>query len=459
MVDYLRRSGLSPDQPRPSIEMLLHVFVSPPHVDHTHPDAVIAVTYAPDGRRLADERSATRSSGPTGSGPASTCRRRIAELLEAQPGARAVLLEGSSIGSSGWKAEGRRPTASPRRTCRLLPRAHDLGVNVYAEDVAEAIAFLGGPRSAKSRGNLLNVEGGIAAAYPRWTPGATSPGRRRAGPGRVGLGRRVAASGTRPARRPFVRRGGSGLATARAGGSRRPPRCALARTPSPRPGSPPRPRPGYGRTCTHPARSRTRAPKRCRGSRSRTATPPRLQRARAPRGARSPSPCLGGYPRAPRFRVSGARNTVFTLPNSGGSGCSVRAGAARAAMNDAVPGWQQWQRSTFVRVRSRVRLLPGFRSTCTLDEQQRTGANACSESTSWGSLVRAQYRPSKKPCKRAFLLFREATRGEIVARIAGSWRGTFSDAPPAIARARIPISGEIPATTEVGPQGRTGPKP
>ena len=42
-----------------------------------------------------------------------------------------------------------------------------LGVNVYAEDVAEAIAFLAGRRSAKSTGNIVNVDGGVTAAYPR----------------------------------------------------------------------------------------------------------------------------------------------------------------------------------------------------------------------------------------------------------------------------------------------------
>ena len=42
-----------------------------------------------------------------------------------------------------------------------------LGVNVYAEDIAEAIAFFAGPRSTKSTGNVINVDGGVTAAYPR----------------------------------------------------------------------------------------------------------------------------------------------------------------------------------------------------------------------------------------------------------------------------------------------------
>ena len=56
----------------------------------------------------------------------------------------------------------------PRTSCPAFYRGRTkLGVNVYPEDVAEAIAFLAGPRSAKSTGNVINVDGGVTAAYPR----------------------------------------------------------------------------------------------------------------------------------------------------------------------------------------------------------------------------------------------------------------------------------------------------
>ncbi|MDX1995906.1 MAG: bifunctional aldolase/short-chain dehydrogenase [bacterium] len=48
MVAYLERTVFEPGRPRQSIETLLHAFVPAPHVDHTHPDAVISLACAPD---------------------------------------------------------------------------------------------------------------------------------------------------------------------------------------------------------------------------------------------------------------------------------------------------------------------------------------------------------------------------------------------------------------------------
>src|SRR5204862_6309849 len=93
MVEYLRRSGLDPDQPRPSIETLLHAFVPAPHVDHTHPDAVIALTATPDGRRLVEAEFGEDAVWLDYQRPGFAMSKRIGELLDANPRARAVLLE------------------------------------------------------------------------------------------------------------------------------------------------------------------------------------------------------------------------------------------------------------------------------------------------------------------------------------------------------------------------------
>lgn len=55
MVDYLMRCVLKPGAPRPSIETLLHAFIPYPHVDHTHPDPVLAFCNTDEGERLTRE--------------------------------------------------------------------------------------------------------------------------------------------------------------------------------------------------------------------------------------------------------------------------------------------------------------------------------------------------------------------------------------------------------------------
>ena len=105
MVDYLLRCGLAPGQPRPSIETLLHAFIPAAHVDHTHPDAIIALTSSPEGRSLADEAFGADAVWLDYQRPGFEMSKRIAELLEANPSARAVLLEKHGLVTWGETAE------------------------------------------------------------------------------------------------------------------------------------------------------------------------------------------------------------------------------------------------------------------------------------------------------------------------------------------------------------------
>jgi rhamnulose-1-phosphate aldolase/alcohol dehydrogenase len=105
MVDYLLRSAIRPDQPRPSIETLLHAFIPATHVDHTHPDAVIALTSNARGRELVDKYFGDEVVWLDYQRPGFDMSRRIALLLEAQPAARAVFLE--KHGLVTWGETGR----------------------------------------------------------------------------------------------------------------------------------------------------------------------------------------------------------------------------------------------------------------------------------------------------------------------------------------------------------------
>ena len=80
-----------------------------------------------------------------------------------------AVLAGSRIWNSSWREE-RAATygVAPDQLEEVYRKRTTLGVNILPEDIAEAVVFFASPtRSSKSTGNILNVDGGIAAAYPR----------------------------------------------------------------------------------------------------------------------------------------------------------------------------------------------------------------------------------------------------------------------------------------------------
>lgn len=118
MVAYLLRSALGPDQPRPSIETLLHAFIPLPHVDHTHPDAVIALTSSPRGHEIAKDAFGDEAIWLDYRRPGFSMSKQIADLLEQQPSARAVLLAKHGLVTWGETGE-----ESYRLTIEFVSRA------------------------------------------------------------------------------------------------------------------------------------------------------------------------------------------------------------------------------------------------------------------------------------------------------------------------------------------------
>jgi rhamnulose-1-phosphate aldolase/alcohol dehydrogenase len=80
-----------------------------------------------------------------------------------------AVLQGSRIWGSRWREE--RAAAygiEPDVLEEHYRKRTTLGVSILPEDIAEAVLhFASEQRSGKSTGNVLNVDGGVAAAYPR----------------------------------------------------------------------------------------------------------------------------------------------------------------------------------------------------------------------------------------------------------------------------------------------------
>jgi NAD(P)-dependent dehydrogenase (short-subunit alcohol dehydrogenase family) len=80
-----------------------------------------------------------------------------------------AVLQGSRIWGSAWREE--RAAAygiAPEELEEHYRKRTTLGVNVFPADIANAILhFASAERSGKTTGNMLNVDGGVAAAYPR----------------------------------------------------------------------------------------------------------------------------------------------------------------------------------------------------------------------------------------------------------------------------------------------------
>jgi len=80
-----------------------------------------------------------------------------------------AVLSGSRIWDGDWRQQ--RAAAygiAPEQLEEHYRKRTALGVNILPADIAEAVAhFASDARSGKSTGNILNVDGGVAAAYPR----------------------------------------------------------------------------------------------------------------------------------------------------------------------------------------------------------------------------------------------------------------------------------------------------
>jgi rhamnulose-1-phosphate aldolase/alcohol dehydrogenase len=92
MVAYLERCAFEPGRPRQSIETLLHAFVPFKHVDHTHPDAVISIACAPNGKKVMREIFGDRAAWVDYIRPGFTLSKQIGAAVRKNPALDCIVM-------------------------------------------------------------------------------------------------------------------------------------------------------------------------------------------------------------------------------------------------------------------------------------------------------------------------------------------------------------------------------
>ncbi|RSL34852.1 bifunctional aldolase/short-chain dehydrogenase [Salibacterium salarium] len=93
MVEYLSHCMMDSKHPRSSIETLLHAFLPFKHVDHTHPDAIISICCADNGKNVAEEIFGDRFVWVPYVRPGFSLSKMIADGVKNNPNAELVLME------------------------------------------------------------------------------------------------------------------------------------------------------------------------------------------------------------------------------------------------------------------------------------------------------------------------------------------------------------------------------
>jgi len=93
MVEYLTHCMLDQKHPRMSIETLLHAFLPYAHVDHAHPDAIISIACADNGKEIAKEIWGDRFVWVPYIRPGFTLSKMIAQGVQQNPQAELVVME------------------------------------------------------------------------------------------------------------------------------------------------------------------------------------------------------------------------------------------------------------------------------------------------------------------------------------------------------------------------------
>ncbi|WP_295817783.1 bifunctional aldolase/short-chain dehydrogenase [uncultured Deinococcus sp.] len=152
MTAYLDRTAFEPSRPRQSIETLLHAFVPAKHVDHTHPDAIIAIACTPRGPEIMREIYGERAAWVDYIRPGFTLSQQIGAAVRDNPSLEAVVM-----GKHGLVTWGDTSKESYETTLRIIGEAQ-----AYLDAHAEVQPFGG----ARVTGTPEEADALLAAVLP-----------------------------------------------------------------------------------------------------------------------------------------------------------------------------------------------------------------------------------------------------------------------------------------------------
>src|SRR6266699_365278 len=180
MVAYLVHCLMEPGAPRPSLETLLRGFVPGQHIDHTHADAILALTNTADGRRHVEAVYGQEAIWIPYRRPGFTLSREVAQAVRSHPRARSVVLEKHGLITWGQTAK-----ESYDATIEMNTRAEQ-----YARDRAKGKAVFGPPARPPLAAAARRAVAARIAPYLRGLlcgRALEGRGERAAGPARVVL--------------------------------------------------------------------------------------------------------------------------------------------------------------------------------------------------------------------------------------------------------------------------------
>ncbi len=136
MVEYLSHTMIDSKHPRSSIETLLHAFLPFKHVDHTHPDAIISIACADNGKEIAKEIFGDRFVWVPYIRPGFTLSKMIAEGVQNHPNPELVIMEKHGLVTWGETSE-----ESYHKTISIINEAE-----AYIEEKAKSAKAFGGAK-------------------------------------------------------------------------------------------------------------------------------------------------------------------------------------------------------------------------------------------------------------------------------------------------------------------------